>query len=367
MLKQTNCSNTENKTNQHALWPYTPIPLQSPCQGETEQKKAKEKKTQNVNQKKIHSNKRSTVDDWHKRYIQHLSRLSHQDRAILKPYLFPIFKGINKATVRDGLGEFERFDEVKESFGYELIIQNSDYILAKRPPENKIIRWAYRLTSIRKPSWGNSLIRQWETMAIHSAQYKRIEYRDEETDMIATDVTLANSEWLPPIDPPNPFNNNPEEMILEFEALHKVQQLPDAVGSIPKKHAAEYQGILEAQLGAIDVKSEHGVMFGIQDDDVKDIKHQAIEAAREIVAEGDEETAEKQQLYKAQKGKKWKANKSTFKQRKALHRYPYAEEHEPKLIRLWRVVDGQKGKSSGSTISKPNDRWVDVTYDAEAA
>ena len=329
--------------------------------GEKRQIKARKKKVQKVSNCKGHTRKRLTVDDWCKRYLKRIAPLRSDQRHSLELYMPAIRKGIEFATSWDGLDRLENFEKLRECFEYELLIKSVDHLLAKRYPKRAVTKWAKKLTSKRKYSWFDVLIRQREAIRIHAQPF--ILERDDEGEIV--DVGQPEPESSPQLNLPNPYWSNPEEFLLDMETFQNIQQLPSKVGSLPKKRAKEYQWILESILDGKKLSSKAAEMHGIPAKNLTSIIHQAKKEARAQVAEDDEELAKQYSISKEQKRKKHTIKKSTFKDRKPLYRKAYSEEMEPRLIRHLRKIDG--GKSPRKGHSAPNTFKETASVRKEAA
>ena len=239
------------------------------------------------------------------------------------------------------MNEWERFEEVRESYEYALLIQCIDYLLQRKPEKRSVLNWAMKLTWMRKPSWHVSQIRQRENIQLVAENFKI--HTDEEGEII--EVGPPESKWEPPFNPPDPSKLNSEEYLIAVENYNKVERFPENAGSLGgRKHAKLYQKILEMQLDGGEVLPEHGSLFGVSKDKIPVLKNQAIHWAKELIAHDDEQVSKNQAAFKAQKGKKRKTVKSTFRERQSLHRDPYYE--VPRMIRKWRII---KGGSQGQT------------------
>lgn len=295
----------------------------------------KQKKPKKSKSKKRHSNQPLTVDDWSNRLNEHLNSLSKEQRRNVISYLPCIMKGIGFATQYDGLDEFEGFSNRKESYAYELLIQGADYILKHEPPEGKVVYWAKKLCSNRKHTWNDSKIRQRENIQLMEKPLK-VELNEESK---IVDYWFPETEWQPLINPPDPFKHNPEGYMIAVEEYLNIVSLPDKVGSMKRrKHAKLYQKIIGMQFDGFEVLPKHGELFDIPEENVATFKNQMLKCAREVIARGDEEIVKNQQIYKDQKGKKWKIKKSTFPERKAHFRDPHYD--APRLIWDWKVIKG---------------------------
>jgi hypothetical protein len=292
---------------------------------------------------KNHQNQRVTVTDWAYRFKLHLNLLSQDQCEIVFLYLIPIRNGIHDAAQDDVLRELESFEQIKESFEYNLLIKAIPYILSKKPKKSSVYRWAKRLAVKRKYSWMTSLIRQRESIQIMPNPYKLI--FDEERNIV--DFSFTDSEWKPQINPPG-HDCDPEKFLLDMETYKRVDLLPSIIGSSKRKRTSEYLQILSAQLDGSDVKSGHGPQFGIPHENVASIKNQLKEALRKILIQDDPDLADRIVLYKAQRGKSCKIEKSTFEERRALHRDPYSGQKIACTIRIWRALDGNKRQAADS-------------------
>jgi hypothetical protein len=252
-------------------------------------------------------------------------------------------EGIHDATKDDVLLEWESLEQQKESLGYNLLIKAIIYILCRQPSRNSVYRWAKRLAGKRKYSWMTSLIRQRESIQIMPNPQRLI--FDEDRNIV--DFSFTDSEWKPLIDPPS-HDCDPEKFLLDMETHRKVELLPSIIGSLKRKRSSEYLQILLAQLDGLDVKSCHGPQFGIPEVNVAARKNQLKEALREILIQDDPDLADRIAIYQAQRGKSWNIERSTFEERKALHRDPYAGQKIACTIRVWRAIDGNKRKKANT-------------------
>lgn len=269
-----------------------------------------------------------------------LRSLSPGEREIVDNYWPYIWEGIDWGTKYDNLDEFERVEEVKESFEYALVIQSIEYILQKKPSKSSVMYWAQKLTWRRKPSWYLSRIRQRENIQLAAKPFE-MEF-DEEGEIV--NIGLSETEWQPLVNPPDPFSiQNPEEYMIAVGDYHKIKALPGEVGSMERrKHAKLNQKILEMQFDGIKVLPKHGPLLGIPEDKVAVFKFHMKKDARKIIAKGDNEMEDKQTMYDTQKGREWEIKKSTFPERRAYYRDSNYE--EPRLIRDWKVIKGGSGQ-----------------------
>lgn len=297
-----------------------------------------EQKAGGIEEGGISTNRRNrrNVEQWHNMYLEQRSGLSKENQNDLELYRDTVLAAIDKATIDDRLKRLENWEDVKECYSYELTIQGMDYLLTKRPSKNQVIKWAKGLTRIRKGSWFDSLIRQIESIQIEAKPF--ILQFDDEGEIVETG--LPESGWVPPLNPPDPHKLNPEECLLRWEDLQKIQHLPSDVGSLQAKRASEWEVILFAWLQGKETTRRNAKELGIPEDEAISLKHQAKEKAKMIFAQNDEDVAEKQALCNVQKGKKHKIKRSTFEERKALFTGQVSEEKESRLIRHWNVISG---------------------------
>jgi len=300
--------------------------------------KGMERKANGSRQGEISTNRRNrrNVQQWHNKYFGRRIGLSKENQYILDRFRDIILVGIDKATMDDGLPRLENWEDIRECYSYELALQGVDYLLMKNPSMNQVVKWAKGLTEIRKGSWFDSLIRQRESIHIHSEP--AILEHDEEGEIL--EIGLPESGWAYPLNAPNPYRLNPEEYLLWTERYQKIVQLPSAVGSLRAKRASDWRVILDTWLGGKEPMARDAKKLGLPKNEFTSLKHQAKGKAKMILAQDDEEVAEKQALYKTQKNKKYKIRKSTFANRKVLFRARDTEEEKPRLIRHWKVIDG---------------------------
>jgi hypothetical protein len=306
-------------------------------------KNLKNKKSKSPDKIKNHPNQRLTVDDWANRLKRYLNMYSRRERETVFSYLIPIREGIHDATKDDVLVEWESLEQQKESLGYNLLIKAIPYILFRQPSRNSVYKWAKRLAGKRKYSWMTSLIRQRESIQIMPNPQRLI--FDEDRNIV--DFSFTDSEWKPQIDPPS-HDCDPEKFLLDMETYKKVNLLPSIISSTKRKRTSEYLQILLAQLDGLDVKPDHGPQLGITEENVTPFKNQLMETLRKILIQDDPELADRIELYKAQRGKSWNVERSNFEERKALHRDPYAGQKIACTIRVWRAIDGNKGKKANT-------------------
>jgi len=313
----------------------SPKNLFLPGDSERHQKSGTKKSGLTAN-KGSHPNQLLTVDDRKRRLQEALNCLSAKQREIVYANWPEIARGIDYALQRGELSEFDRLFDIKESYEYELVTKHVNDILEGNVSNRKIVNWAKGLALKRKPSWHNCLFRQRESIRLRCKPCK-IEY--DETGNIA-DLGFADAEWMPIVNPPNPFAATAEDLVINKELSTIIRQLPSIVGSSKRKRASEYQRILQLQLSGVDVKRKHAKQLGIKSDQVASRKHQAIKFAGQILAEIFPDLKEAQAVFRVQKAKSWNVERSTFEKRKALYRKPYCEEMQPRTIRVWGVVDG---------------------------
>ena len=297
-------------------------------------------RAQSAKRNNYHSKHKFTVDDWARRLEKHLNSLSQVHRETVFGYLEPIRSGINKATKDDGLDEFEHFESVKESFEYNLLIKATPYILCKRPLNKSVEKWAKKLTMRRKYSWKDWLISQRESIQINAKSYRLV--FNEIGDL--TDFGLPDSEWIPPINSPNPFVTSPEDCLIELEKTYLIQKLFAIIGDLDRKRAQEFLRIFLTQMNGFDITSKFGEKLAIPENDVANFKIQMIEAVRKFLIAIDPDLEKKITLYKLSKGKTWKIQRSTREERRALYRDPYAGQKIACILRVLRVIDGGKGE-----------------------
>lgn len=284
-----------------------------------------------------------------KTYGERLKSYSRYEQEALEHYRNIIRGGIEAATRYDRFDSFDVFEDIKEAYSIELIEKWTPGILAESPPPPKTIFWkALSHTNIRKGSWYDILTRSWESFATLPKVYV-FEY---DQDGHIADFAFSESEWAPPINPPDPHKTDPEKFLLELETYLTVDSLPSVIGAMRRKHAREYQRILEMQLDGLEVRPKHAPELGIRTEDLTHLKHQMKRRAREIVAENDPDLEEKQKVYDAQRGQKWTIKKSTFKERKASYA-DNVRKNEPRTIRDWKVLNGGKAstKSAGHLVA----------------
>ena len=253
-------------------------------------------------------------------------RILAGDTSVVRAKFFSLFK--------QGIFSFlpsDRLSMISDDISHDIFLD----LWQKEPEQEEVISPSLYFKNMVK-------FRSWR----ECRHYSRLTERDFAQHDINTES--SNSEWAPPVNPPNPYKSDPEQVLLELEVQQTVEALPSLVGSSEAKRAHEYQRILEAQLNGLKISSQHGSMLGIPDKKVASIKHQAIDCAKSILAQADEEIAKRQQVYKDQKGKKWKGKRLTSEERKALYKDPHAQEKEPRTIRVWKVIKGGKHDSYDS-------------------
>ena len=137
----------------------------------------------------------------------------------------------------------------------------------------------------------------------------------------------------------DPYRTDPEAYLLRVEEMEHVKKLPEIVGGCGKTWASLYQRILEIQLSGEDVGPRHREMLGVETNKkLTEFKCQAKRLAEEKSAETFPDLKERQKVYKDQKGKKWKVQKSTSKERRELYRDPFREQIKPSPVRHLKVV-----------------------------
>jgi hypothetical protein len=274
-----------------------------------------------------------------------------------------ITKGIDHTIKERHLREFDRLYEAKECYEYELIKKLVLNIQENRLPKRKIFNWARGLARIRIPTWYNSLIRQRESIQILN---EPCELEFDETGNV-TDIGLVNSEWMPIVNPPNPYAASPEDLIINCELSQIIKQIPSIVGNLKRKRASEWKRILELQLSGVDVLPKHGKRLGIKSCEVASLKHQALKIAGEILAAIFPELVGVQALFWAQKGKTWHVEKSTFKERCVLFRDPHVSRKIACTLRTLSVIDGGKVKKPDRWNTEMATRKSDIAINDEAA
>lgn len=298
-------------------------------------KKFKRKKSKTKDSIRNHSNKKLTSDDWAHRLKKHFDNLSRGEQELLKSYWPFILKGISRAVRYDNLDKLERFEELKESFEYALLIQGAEYFMREKPERKSVSFWAMKHTLRRKQSWYLSQIRQRENIQTIADDF--ILVKDEEDEI--TEIGLPESNWEPTLKLLDPSNLTPEEYLIALENYHKIKQFLHEAWSLKiRKHTKLYLQILEMILSGVEVLPKHAVLFGIPKEKMASFKNQAINWMMEIIGQEDEEIFKKQEIFRAQKKKKWRIEKSTFQQRRELHQDPYYE--KPHLIRHWKIIKG---------------------------
>jgi hypothetical protein len=302
---------------------------------------------------KKHRNQRITVEDRFERYKKHRENYTPEQLDVLESYHYCIWIGIEKATRYDSLHDFEGFDERKEAFEYELLVKGSKFIIEERPPKGAIVNWTKKLTNHRKRSWYIQKARQIESIQIMDRSCV-LEFDDEGE---IKDSGYFISDWIPPLTPPDFSKLDPETCLIQTELSEAVKNLPSEVGESGKKWAKVYKKILQMQLDGIEVRKKHTHLLGVDKDNVANLKFQTRELARKILAVKFPGLEHKQAIYKAEKKKKRKISKSTFRQRQELKRETNSEEMKPRTIRVLKVIAGGKKDASGNL---PPDRDSNV-------
>jgi len=186
-----------------------------------------------------------------------------------------------------------------------------------------------------------------------------VDFGDENLGQITTErveTGQPEAKWWP-LTPPNPFCCNPEEYTVNAETYKLVQKFRPVIETSGKKHTKTYLRVLEEIERGTDVGQADEERLGVQAKTIASRKHEMQVILQNYVAEHDNEVDQRLKNIKALrkkkrkgtnskelKSKKKKCKKSTFNERKALYRDPYAVQHKPKTKRDWSVVRGRGGK-----------------------
>jgi hypothetical protein len=199
-------------------------------------------------------------------------------------------------------------------------------------------RQARDITYRRKASFYDYLIRQRENI---QSQAKNFTIENDEEGNIA-DVGYPDYEfdYCSFINPPDFSKTNPEQCCIHAEIHQKLRQIPAILSNSSRTRAQEYLRIFILQMKGVDVASEHGPDLCIPEKKkVASYKFHLKKFLIVIFSELDPDLLDKIATSKAQKGKKWKTEKSTFEERKALFRDPYFE--APSKILYSKMINGQ--------------------------
>jgi hypothetical protein len=287
------------------------------------------------------ADKRSSYCIWcrFQDYATDSRRHTRSEQEILEQYRSIILQGIEAATKYDQLELLETFEQIKEACSIELLQKWKKEILEHHPNEGRLFQRAKRCAFRRKSSWYTVLIRQKE--GIQSWPDKYLFEHDEEGNVRG--FALRTFGWTPPINPPDLYRTDPEQILENWEHYREIKKLPQKVGALPRKWASAYQRILEIQLAGEDVSNKHLGILGLKSTkQPRELKSQAFESAGKCMAKLFPELEEKQALFKIQRGKKWRSMKSTFKQRTALHKAPGSEGFQPRLVKHRIVIRSGK-------------------------
>jgi len=293
--------------------------------------------------------KRKDVEYRHDLYKRNLETLSEDERELIETYRQAMLSGINKITRGYGLEELENWEDVKEEFLYEVITPRIPLYVRGDFSIPQAVQLAKELTLKRQGSWYRSVFRQRENLQIYPDDF--IVERDEEGEVCG--VASALPDWAPPSAPMDPYRTDPEAYLLRVEEIEHVKKLPEIVG-VWGKWASLYQRILEIQLSGEDVGPRHREMLGVETNKkLIEFTWQAKHLAEEKSAETFPDLKERQKVYKDQKGKKWKIQKSTSKERRALYRDPFREQIKPSPVRHLKVVTAAQKPLSEAPTTDP--------------
>ena len=312
-----------------------------------------QKETQRDDQSKIEvgleqKGRRLTPEDWHRRYLKYTDSLNDFEKAVLESLRPFIRKGIDLGFKSDRLEEYWGFEEFKERYEIELLMKFTTEI---RYQAKLLTKWAKRLALIRKPSAGNALIRQRESIQANALRVS-IE-RDEEGEII--EIGQPEAQWWP-LNPPSAFCCNPEEYYINVETYKMVQQFEEVIQSSEKKQRDKYSRVFQEIKNGHEVGKKNAMRFGVEPAKVASIGYQMRTILQDYVAGLDEEVAQRlkaiQELRKKKReetkngkeqGKK-RCKRSTFNERKAQYRDPSATEYQQKTKRNCSVIRGRKDK-----------------------
>jgi len=251
----------------------------------------------------------------------------------------------NATSTDDELKWLENFENIIEAYSFELTMGLKDELLTGKYSDSEVFRKAKRYTYKRKNSWYGLLNRQRDNIRVLPRHHVFV--RDNGN---VIDFAFNDSNYFQLLGLPNIYHKTPEKTLLEVERNLVLEKLPDIIAALKKKRAPEYCRILEALYDGVDVSSKHGPELNIEGNKVAGFKHQMIKCARKILAQYYPDLVERQNIYRIQKGKKFKTEKSTYKQRKKIYRSaPSPEKTKPRLLRRFRVIDGKL-----SLIKKPS-------------
>jgi hypothetical protein len=305
--------------------------------GKMKEKKANARKGQGGFESSTNQNKRKNIDCWHNIYKRQIDRLSEEQKNMLETYRDSALTGITKITQSCCLEELENWENTKESFSYEIITQRLQQFLSGEFSVAQTVQLAKKLTLRRQGSWFLALIRQRENLQIFPQEF--ILEWDEEDGV--HDVGAGQSEWTPPLAPLDPYRTDPEACLLRVEEMEHVEKLPEMVGKCGKEWASLYQRILEFQLSGEDVGPRHRERLGVETDKkLREFKWQAKREAEEKSVEVFPDLEERQKVYREQRGKEWKVEKSTGAERRRLYRDPYKAQFQPSPVKHIPVVNG---------------------------
>lgn len=310
-------------------------------------KNSNQKKAKSKNVKKNTNNReRISVQEWCEFYNRKRKMLSKEMQDELEFYRQNILKGIEQATWMDDLEEWDIFEEVKESYSYELAVKGMDYYFQKKPLHYQVKFWAKKLTYKRKPSWHKSYRKQLEAIQA----YAKPVFTDHNDCGEIIDIGLPSEiDWCFPFDSSEIYKTDPETITIHKNTFEILKKVPGMVGEKKRKWAKIYKEILilQQQLRrAVTEKHRHRLEIP-NDKRVADLNYQAIQSAIKVLIDifkkGFPEFEERYPIYRIEKGKKRKTKKSTFTQRDEERRNQYIKESY-KDLRIWKVLEGGKGK-----------------------
>jgi len=288
--------------------------------------------------RKKRSNRRLTSEDWFKRLSRKLKKYSASDRSKVLSYIPSIREGIRLAANYRNIDIEKEFQDSAEAYEYELLRKNADYILKNAPSKTGVRGWAFKLAFKRMSSWFMSGVRYREAYATMEKPF----IHQCNNEGVIEESGFNNHKALPALEQSNPARFDPETCVIHQQLNFLVMDLPATAGKSKKERSKEYQRIFEIQLSGVNVVRKHANLIGCKPEEVAGLKYQAFEFAKTYFSKKVLGLKEAHAIYKKQKGKSWKAERSTFEERCDLNRSPYQEEMEPQIIRSWKVLNGEQ-------------------------
>ena len=288
---------------------------------------------------KKNRNRKISNDEKFDVYKAASSKCTLRERETLEEFSEAAERGINTATNDFFSRNLENIESLREDFKFECMLKYFDDILqdkfSVKEFENMVRCFAY----IRKRTWFRNSNRLQDCIRSHALIQNRYNLVYEESGEVVDfgrhqmdfyDLFSSNLDQM-----------NSEEVMIHKEIVETLRDIPNILRDSGRKWAEVYGRIIELELDGTNVTSAHAKQLGIQQTKVRYRKHEAFKLARSFLIEHFPDLAERYQSLKDKPNKKITIQKLTYDERKNLYKHQESGEMKPRLIRLWKVIDGE--------------------------